>query len=564
MIHNLSHITENDTSCIQVKLSTPPNNADSVMLRCRFINANGSEQSSACSYDVNTQTYVCRRDNKSCGYQLDGKEDGISVMKDSEGDGCEYPCNDSTHDKVLGARMCRVSVYAADGQTYSISSCCVRRCTVKSTGESSCDFQPHNRNGNESIDVNNGSQVMLDVDTMDKCPASKRNPDASFVSGSSVIRQLSFLDRYLSLWILITMVCGVCLGYFDPVGTANAFDKIDIATVSLPVAVGLWGMIFPPLVKVDYAKLSILLQSRHGWRQIIFSMVLNWLVAPLLMLGLAWMTLPDLPGYRAGVVMVGLARCIAMVLVWNRLASGDSQLCAVLVAMNSILQIALYAPLAILFLQVISRQFLGGASGTFHLSFWIVFRSVLLFLGVPLGAAIIARYTALWIRDGKYYDRFVALISPISLLALLWTIFVLFAEQGHRIITDIVDVVRVAVPMVIYFSIMFTATFFLSFKRFHDYETAVTQAFTAASNNFELAIAVAAATFGIHSEEALAATIGPLIEVPVMVALVYISLFFGRKYAAKHSKPHVDSFAVDDGAHLSPSAMHVHIESNED
>ena len=249
------------------------------------------------------------------------------------------------------------------------------------------------------------------------------------------------------------------------------------------------------------------------------------------MLGIAWATLPDLDHYRNGVIMVGLARCIAMVLIWNQLARGDPEYCAILVAINSVLQIILYAPLALLFLVVISRQYTGEGE-SFSLNYWDVCRSVFLFLGVPLVAAVLTRFVLLAIAGHEWFERrFVPIISPVALIALLWTVFAIFAIQGHNIIENIGSVCRVAVPMVIYFIVMFSTSLALCRWFEFGYEKAITQAFTASSNNFELAIAVAAGTFGVDSPEALAATIGPLVEVPVLLALVYVALWLKPRLA---------------------------------
>jgi arsenite transporter len=247
------------------------------------------------------------------------------------------------------------------------------------------------------------------------------------------------------------------------------------------------------------------------------------IIGPFLMLAVAWMCLPDKPLYRNGVIMVGLARCIAMVLIWNQLAQGDPEYCAILVSMNSVLQIILYAPLAIFFLVVISNQYQGGG---FNLSFLDVFESVLLFLGVPLVAALLTRVAIIQTAGRDWMEaNFNPVISPVALIALLWTIFAIFCIQGRNIVDNIGDVIRVAVPMLVYFIMMFFGSLFLCKKLGFGYEKSVTQAFTASSNNFELAIAVSAATFGVNSPEALAATIGPLVEVPALLALVYVALW---------------------------------------
>lgn len=259
--------------------------------------------------------------------------------------------------------------------------------------------------------------------------------------------------------------------------------------------------------------------------QVLLSLLLNWVIGPLLMTGLAWATLPDLPGYRNGVILVGIARCIAMVLVWNELAGGGAEYCAVLVAVNSVMQIVLYAPLTYFYLTVVSRS---GASLGFGI--WPVARSVLVFLGAPLVAGVTTRYTVVALKGRDWLDRtFLPWFGPISLLALVYTVLVLFALQGRQIVNKVGDVARVAVPMLLYFAFMWTGTVVLSRGCSSSYELVVTQSFTAASNNFELAIAVAVSTFGADSEEALAATIGPLIEVPVLLALVYVALWMHRQ-----------------------------------
>lgn len=262
------------------------------------------------------------------------------------------------------------------------------------------------------------------------------------------------------------------------------------------------------------------------------------------MLAIAWATLPDLPHYRNGVIMVGLARCIAMVLIWNQLARGDPEYCAILVAINSVLQIILYAPLALFFLVVISRQYTGGDE-SFSLNYWAVCRSVFLFLGVPLVAAVLTRFVLIAIAGREWFERrFVPIISPVALIALLWTVFAIFAIQGHNIVDNIGDVCRVMVPMVIYFIVMFSTSLALCRWFQFGYEKAITQAFTASSNNFELAIAVAAGTFGLDSPEALAATIGPLVEVPVLLSLVYLALWLKPRLAWPVAPSHAESVEV--------------------
>ncbi|GAX84956.1 hypothetical protein CEUSTIGMA_g12377.t1 [Chlamydomonas eustigma] len=332
---------------------------------------------------------------------------------------------------------------------------------------------------------------------------------------------LSFVDRLLAVWILLAMVLGVLLGYYVP-SVQQAFAAVSIDTVSLPVAVGLWGMMWPVLAKVRYEMLFDFFKSRQGWKQIVWSVGINWIVGPWVMTALAWACLPDVGSYRNGVILIGLARCIAMVLIWNKLSGGNPEFCALLVAINSILQMILFAPLALFYLKVVSRQYLDDSGVTF--GFWEVCRSVLIFLGAPLVAGIITRYSLVWAYGEKWYnEKFMPWFGPVALISLIYTIIVLFSLQGHQVIEKIGDVFRIAVPLSLYFAIMWIATFVLFWKLGYGYANTVTQAFTAASNNFELAIAIAAGTFGAHSPEALAATIGPLIEVPVLLALVYVA-----------------------------------------
>lgn len=340
----------------------------------------------------------------------------------------------------------------------------------------------------------------------------------------SIIRRLSFLDRYLYVWILLDMVLAVVIGYYVK-GIKKALEVVEIASVSLPICIGLWVMMYPVLCKVRYELVGKMVTSWESGRNILLSMFMNWIIGPALMTGLAWATLPDLPGYRAGVILVGIARCIAMVLIWNDLAKGDDQLCAVLVAVNSILQIIFYTPLALFYLKVVSR------GEGIDVNTWDVAKSVLLFLGVPLAAGIITTFSLRRAFGNRWYqDKFIPFIGPWALIGLLYTIFVMFSIQADHIISHIGQVVRVAIPLLLYFGIVFfssiTACRFLKIP----YSQSVTQSFTASSNNFELAIAVAIGSFGIDSEQALAATIGPLIEVPVLLLLVYVVLALKTKW----------------------------------
>ncbi|KAH0565426.1 hypothetical protein GP486_001179 [Trichoglossum hirsutum] len=341
---------------------------------------------------------------------------------------------------------------------------------------------------------------------------------------SSVYKKLAFLDRFLALWILLAMAVGIILGNFVP-NTGPALQKGKFVGVSIPIAIGLLVMMYPILCKVRYEVLHLVFRTRQLWNQVIFSVVVNWIIAPLIMLALAWVFLPDKPALREGLILVGIARCIAMVLVWNTLAGGDAEYCAILVAINSMLQMVLYAPLAVLFIKVISRS-----KNVISIDYTTVAKSVAVFLGIPLGAAIITRFALRKLASPTWYDmKFLKCITPFSLLGLIFTILILFASQGKQVVHQIVSVVRVAAPLIVYFGVIFFITLFVTLRLGFGYRLGYTQSFTAASNNFELAIAVAVATFGINSDQALAATVGPLIEVPVLLGLVYVVRALGPK-----------------------------------
>ncbi|KAL6872853.1 arsenical-resistance protein ACR3 [Trichoderma novae-zelandiae] len=332
----------------------------------------------------------------------------------------------------------------------------------------------------------------------------------------SAFASLGLLDRFLAVWIFLAMAVGIILGNFVP-SMSPALAKGTFVGVSVPIAVGLLVMMYPILCKVQYESLHQLLTKKELWKQIGFSVVVNWIIAPFLMLGLSWAFLPDKSHLRIGLILVGLGRCIAMVLIWNALAGGNNDYCAILVAVNSMLQMVLFAPLAIFFLRVISDD-----EDIVSISYSVVATSVAAFLGIPLGAAIVTRFTLRFVAGPAWYERvFLRFVSPWSLIGLLYTILVLFAEQGHQVVHQIVSVVRVAAPLVVYFAIVFFTTVGICRMLGFEYQFLVTQSFTAASNNFELAIAVAIATFGPDSDEALASTVGPLIEVPVLLGLVY-------------------------------------------
>ncbi len=334
------------------------------------------------------------------------------------------------------------------------------------------------------------------------------------------------LDRFLPLWIFLAMAAGVILGTIWP-GIKDLFSALSIDTVSLPIAVGLLWMMYPLLAKVKYEELGKVAQA---WEQFAVSLVLNWVVGPIIMFVLAWLLLPDLPNYRTGLIIVGLARCIAMVLIWNMLAGGDSEYCAMLVALNSVFQIVMYSPLAYLFLRLIPG-WLGAEETAVNIGMGEIAKSVLIFLGIPLAAGVITRFAMIRRRGKEWYETvLMPRLGPTALVGLLFTIVVMFSMQGDKILASPLHVLRVALPLAIYFLVMFAASFAVSRWRNFPYELAATQSFTAASNNFELAIAVAVGAFGIASEEALATVIGPLIEVPMLIGLVYVALWIRQTW----------------------------------
>jgi ACR3 family arsenite transporter len=341
-----------------------------------------------------------------------------------------------------------------------------------------------------------------------------------------ILKRLSTLDRFLPVWIVAAMAAGLLLGRLFP-DLGALLDRIKIAGVSVPIALGLLWMMYPVLAKVRYETIG---QHTRDKRLLTTSLVLNWLVGPLLMLALAWIFLPDLPHYRNGLVLIGLARCIAMVLIWNSLACGSGELAAVLVALNSVFQIVTYSVLGWLYLTVVPGWF-GADTAVLDVSMGQIAVSVLVFLGVPLLAGYLTRKTLVAKRGATWYESvFLPKIGPTALVGLLYTIVLMFAMQGNRLIEAPFDVVRIAIPMLIYFAIMFAVAFWISWRMGFNYEATSAISFTAAGNNFELAIAVAVATFGLGSGEALAAVVGPLIEVPALVALVYLALWARRRY----------------------------------
>jgi len=339
-----------------------------------------------------------------------------------------------------------------------------------------------------------------------------------------VVARLSTLDRFLPVWILAAMAAGLGLGALIP-GLNGTLSSVMIAGTSLPIAIGLLLMMYPVLARVRYEQLGRLRAERGLF---VSSLVLNWLIGPALMFALAWLLLPDQPAYRTGLIIVGLARCIAMVLIWSELACADRDATAVLVAINSIFQILAYSLLGYFYITVLPG-WLGLDSQGFHVGLWPVARTVLIFLGIPLAAGYLTRRVGLVTRGRDWYEqRFLPRIGPVALYGLLFTIILLFALQGHQITHRPLDVARIAVPLLAYFAIMFCVSFGWGVALRLGYERTATLAFTAASNNFELAIAVAIGVFGATSGQALAGVVGPLIEVPVLVGLVYVALWARR------------------------------------